>query len=202
MTPGCHVGATHRINGDVAVRKGSLGCFVLRQDEILFTVAAHMLRSPFQKRPVVSYLGEGKTIEICDDNGIDTALVRQTKGAQGPEITKPPHTHRPFQGVLNPTEHSQGELKVCHAGAATIEKLHGDYLKYDGTIVCSEDKTWLMTGRTSRSGDSGGPVFTESGLLVGFVSEGMDANESDRTVVVLAHWIFEHFGCSLYHWRA
>ncbi|TAH44055.1 MAG: trypsin-like serine protease [Betaproteobacteria bacterium] len=58
-----------------------------------------------------------------------------------------------------------------------------------------------MRDRTSRAGDSGGPVFTPAHQLVGFISMGGGKTDSRQTSIVVAERVFTELGLTLATWQ-
>ena len=58
-----------------------------------------------------------------------------------------------------------------------------------------------MRDRTSRAGDSGGPVFTPAHQLVGFISMGGGKTDSRQTSIVVAERVFDALGLTLATWQ-
>ena len=86
-------------------------------------------------------------------------------------------------------------LKVSHLGASLKEKGRKQIGVFDGEMepgFLREDTVRLsMKKRATYPGDSGGPVFTQDGSLVGFIRRGAANVVSTDTEVVLAYYVLK-----------
>ena len=88
-------------------------------------------------------------------------------------------------------------LAVSHLGGTLASEGRAQIGVFDGIIQCGfidrETRRVQMKGRKTYAGDSGGPVFDQNGVLVGFIRRGGAKGASTDTEVVLAHYVFQEF---------
>jgi hypothetical protein len=147
-------------------------------------------------------------------NVLDTCLVQIEEGSVGPGANSVAGVNmRPIRitGVWDPADilerqkkaPSLDEIKriqqetmdVSHIGA-TLESMRQDQMgEFNGKLQfgLTDEVTRLlpMKGRATYAGDSGGPVYTKEGILVGFIRGGSDKGESEATDVVIAYYVFK-----------
>jgi hypothetical protein len=107
-------------------------------------------------------------------------------------------------------------LMVWHCGqkSEAFAKHEIDKFAYNeqfGVIAISDmvDNTYIFSERHNRPGDSGGPIYRDSGELVGFngggsgkvlPTEKFGKGTTDKGFYRLAHDVFTHFGVTLATW--
>ncbi|OOG37068.1 hypothetical protein B0E51_17340 [Rhodanobacter sp. C05] len=107
-------------------------------------------------------------------------------------------------------------LMVWHCGqkSEAYSKIDVDKFAYNqqfGVISIADmlDKTYIFSERHNRPGDSGGPIYMDSGELVGFdgggsgnmlPTETFGKGTTDKGFYRLAHDVFTHFGVTLATW--
>ena len=220
MNPGDAIGV---VSSNKTPGIGSVGCFVTSQDHgICFTIALHVATKARPNGVDGAEVQDGNsmrpvgTIASSSNNLLDTSIVRFTGdlpnssnmisdfGIRLRAVWDPTTIIKRLNDAATMDEELKIKnefLQVAHIGKGlrqkgTVSRTYTGKITY-GTID-EETKKLRMTGRMSYPGDSGGPVFTSDGLLVGFISSGGESAASDNITVVLAHYVFSDRKCKLY----
>lgn len=204
----------------------SLGCFAFRhsrKNELYGVIAAHAatLQNP------VSF-GDGDVFGVVTEihKKLDTALVTIGRAVNAGlrednfsvvDFKAPLTGVFPFSNYWKLIEGSRTQrqeqwwannvrIPVRHSGFKSnrvdppaLQKKGGER----GAVAFGTKQANMVTmrERTSRAGDSGGPVFTPAHQLVGFISMGGGKTDSRQTSIVVAERVFAELGLTLATWQ-
>lgn len=209
------------------LKTGSIGCFVSRKDDNehkYCTTAQHVALFSGKEAQHVDDGSEGMAGTITKSTTemqLDTSLIQITKGTvdahpnrvelKDGSIIKITQVWDPTQTVdrkknaeIKIVEDSikQETLQVSHLGQALLAPTNSSQIgQFNGVVqyglVEDKSRTLKMTGRTTYAGDSGGPVFTADGVLVGFIKTGGSQGSSNDTTIAIAYYVFKELDLTL-----
>ena len=217
LQPGCEISC--------GTEPSSLGCLVYSPDGILYAIIAAHASEPSAE--VLCKVDDelqsvGRVVKHRTD--IDTALVKinlETVNSLTAGDFEVAGIGRPLSRICRLSwywrrvkaaatdrqrrERARSQIAVQHSGytsnsipAPSIDSPYG-WVDVGGRAL---DPTQLnMLHRTTRAGDSGGPVLTFEGELVGFISLGAGRAESSQSTVIAAEVVLDEFGMSLATWN-
>lgn len=131
------------------------------------------------------------SVKVSDPNRLNDQL--KITQIWNPSPTRDQLKQAPTQDAVTAIKNET--LKVSHLGGTLASKGPGQVGKFNGVFHPGSvfDPSSLevtprstMTERTTYAGDSGGPVFTDNGSLIGFIRRGGDQQQSSDTELVLA----------------
>lgn len=217
--PGCQIGPLENLH-----RHGSLCCFVVKNGQLYGLTAKHVAGDI--GTPIIYGTGRirvlGKThwaTPTRQDDDLDAAMIKINDDvAKALDETcfsaRLKRTATPLTGIATPDPIAplyggSHHYIAIHSGRTSAQKPGSDYENQFGNVNMSQGTggefgfaRLTLAGRKTDHGDSGGPVYAESGLLIGFVSIGLTdgPNGEPRTRVILVAEILRQFGGELATW--